>query len=178
MTDWTAIVQQHGPLIWRTVYRLLGNEADAADSFQRTLVSAFTLSQREPIGNWPALLRSLAIARALECLRQRQRDASRLTHYVDACVDRRNPVPDRAAEAAELAEHLRYALAELDARQAQVFCLACLEDQSYQQIADEFGITVNHVGVLLNRARANLRQLLQAHEPAPAPEDHEPEVQP
>ena len=40
MTDWSQIVQEHGPLVWRTAYRLLNHEADAADCFQRTFVSA------------------------------------------------------------------------------------------------------------------------------------------
>src|SRR5262249_50765402 len=31
MTDWSQVVQQHGPMVWRTAHRLLNNEADAAD---------------------------------------------------------------------------------------------------------------------------------------------------
>ncbi len=30
MTEWDRIVDEHGPLVWRTAVRLLGNEADAA----------------------------------------------------------------------------------------------------------------------------------------------------
>jgi len=30
----------HGPLVWQTAWRLLGHEADAADCFQETFVSA------------------------------------------------------------------------------------------------------------------------------------------
>jgi len=31
--DWQLIVNEQGPLVWQTAYRLLGNEADAADCF-------------------------------------------------------------------------------------------------------------------------------------------------
>ena len=65
-------------------------------------------------------------------------------------------------------EALREALTDLDDRQAQVFCLVCLEGLSYQQVAEQVGVTVNHVGVLLNRAKTRLRERLQAHGPAPA----------
>ena len=45
MIDWPHIVQEHGPIVWNTVSRLLDNEADAADCFQDTFVSALNLSR-------------------------------------------------------------------------------------------------------------------------------------
>jgi RNA polymerase sigma-70 factor (ECF subfamily) len=169
MTNWTNIVQQHGPAVWQTACRLLSNEADAADCFQRTFLAALELSQRETVVHWPALLRRLATRRALECLRQRYREGGRRATLPESWADRKTLGPSEAAEAGELAEHLRAALAELEEGQAQVFCLACLDDCSYQEIADQLGITVNHVGVLLHRARANLQERLQAHRLAPSP---------
>jgi RNA polymerase sigma-70 factor (ECF subfamily) len=169
MTDWSQIVQQHGPIVWQSVYRFLNNEADAADCFQRTFISALEMERTEEIRNWPGLLTRLAIARALEHRRQRQRESRRLTTLPeDSVIDRKGMRPGQAAEAAELAENLRDALAELDVRQAEVFCLACLNGLSYQRIAEQLGITVNHVGVLLNRAKTGLRERLRAHEPASA----------
>ena len=166
MTDWPQIVAEHGPMVYRTAYRLLSHDADAADCFQRTFVSAWELSRTEAIRNWPGLLKRLAVARTLERLRQRRRESSRVTRLPEnVAADRNLVVPTRAAEASELAQDLRDALAELEERQAQVFCLACLEDLSYEEIAVELGITVNHVGVLLTRAKASLRERLQAHAP-------------
>jgi RNA polymerase sigma-70 factor (ECF subfamily) len=166
MTDWSQIVRQHGPVVWRTARRLLGNDTDAADCLQRTFISALELSRTDVVLNWAALLKRLAMARAIDCLRQRRRDAQRFFGlHAGAHVDDRTVAPLQAAAANELAEHLRQALAELDVQQAQVFCLACLEDCSYQDIAEQLGLTVNHVGVLLSRARANLRQRLEAYEP-------------
>ena len=171
MTDWSQIVYEHGPIAWRTAYRLLNNEADAGDCFQRAFISALELERTEVIRNWPALLKRLATARALECIRRRRRESSRLTALAEgSIIDRKGVGPVKAAEATELAEHLRAALADLDARQAQVFCLACLDGLGYQEIAEQLRVTVNHVGVLLNRARATLRARLQAHRPTPAAE--------
>ena len=164
MTDWSQIVQQHGPIVWRTACRLLTNEADAHDCFQLTFIAALQLERNEVIRNWPALLKRLAAARALECLRQRRRESNRRVTLVESSLtDRKGVGPVQAAEASELAARLRQALAELDSRQAEVFCLACLDGLSYQEIADLLGLTLNHVGVLLNRARAALRERLQGH---------------
>jgi RNA polymerase sigma-70 factor (ECF subfamily) len=165
MTDWPQIVQKYGPVVWRTAYRLLNNEPDAADCFQRTFMAALELTRTElTIRNWPAFLSRLATLRALECLRQKRRDAGRQTRLPDeGQVDAKAVDPVQAAEGGELVDHLREGLAKLDSRQSQVFCLACLEDLSYAQIAEQLGTTVNNVGVLLNRARASLQVLLKAH---------------
>jgi RNA polymerase sigma-70 factor (ECF subfamily) len=174
MTDWPQIVREHGPVVWRTAYRLLNNEPDVADCFQRTFVAALELARTQTVRNWPAFLNRLATLRALECLRQKRRDAGRQTNLPEGGrVDAKAVDPLRAAEADELVEHLREALAEIDPRQGQVFCLACLEDLSYQEIAEQLGVTVSHVGVLLSRARASLQNLLQAHRCVPAPSGKE-----
>jgi RNA polymerase sigma-70 factor, ECF subfamily len=167
MTDWSEIVRQHGPLVWRTAFRLLGRDADAADCVQRTFLSAVELARSEDIISWPGVLTRLATARALEQLRQRCRDALRVTALPSEPVadgKARDPVDCAAQE--ELSDRLCQALTAIDPQQAQVFCLASLEDWSYQEIADQMGITVNHVGVVLNRARAVLRDRLQAFRPA------------
>jgi RNA polymerase sigma-70 factor (ECF subfamily) len=166
MTNWPEIVEEHGPLVWRVGYRLLNQDADAADCFQRTFISALELSRKEAIHHWPALLRRLATSRALELLRQRHRQAERFQPLGAEMLPSRTIEPGQEAVANELAENLRTALAELDVRQAQVFCLSCLEGCAYEEIARQLDITVNHVGVLLNRARAALRESLQSYAPA------------
>jgi len=169
MTDWSQIVVEYGAIVWRTAHRLLHHDADAADCFQRTFVSALELTRTETIRHWPGLLRRLATARALELLRQRRREADRLRPLISgASVSVKTPGPDQAAEASELGSQLREALAELDPRQAQIFCLARLEGWRYEEIAEQLGLTVNHVGVLLNRARTMLCERLRSHEPAAA----------
>ena len=164
MTDWSEVVRQHGPIVWKTAWRLLGNQADAADCFQDAFLAALEVSAREPVLHWAALLRRLATRKALQRLRQRYRGADRLVALDDSPpLAAPGPGPDRAAEAAELSERLRDALADLDDRQATVFCLARLDGLSYEEIAAQLGLTVNHVGVLLNRARSQLQRRLRAH---------------
>jgi RNA polymerase sigma-70 factor, ECF subfamily len=170
MADLSQIVQEHAPIVWRTVYRLLNNEADGADCFQQTFLAAFELARKQEIRNWPGLLTRLAAARALDRRRQRGRDLLQMTEPPEeSLVDSREDAPGQAAETAELSEQLRDALAALDSRQAHIFCLACLEGFSYEQIAEQLDITANHVGVLLNRARLSLREQLRAFKPAHMP---------
>ncbi len=169
--DWSQIVEQHGSLVWQTAQRLLRHEADTADCFQRTFIAALELAQHETIRHWPAVLRRLATARALEQLRQRYRNRTRFVAEQDAFdihhhADPSTVAPDASAAADELSNHLRIALSKIDAHQAEVFCLVCLNDCTYAETAEQLGITSNHVGVLLTRAKAALRECLKAHDPS------------
>ena len=168
--DWQVIVKQHGPIVWQTAYRLLGNYADTADCFQETFVCAVQIWRRQRVRNFPALLSRLATARAIDQLRQRARlrrtpngglrvntDPSDLS-----AVPSSNPDPPKELQAAELAERLRSAITQLPPQHAEVFCLRYLNGMSYRSIANQLGIKTSAAGVSLHRARARLRMLLES----------------
>jgi RNA polymerase sigma-70 factor (ECF subfamily) len=159
--EWAIIVRQHSPLVWRTGYRLLGNEADAADCFQETFAGAWSVARREAVKNWGGMLQRLATARALDQLRRRQRDAKRIDSAVDVAEMRSaGNEPVEQVLAGELSRQLRSALAELPEQQSEAYCLRHLNGMSYQEIADELKISVSAVGVNLHRAGEKLRAIL------------------
>jgi RNA polymerase sigma-70 factor (ECF subfamily) len=177
MVDWDAIVAREGPGVWRTAYRLLGNHADAEDCFQETFLSAFALSRQESFVHPKALLHRLTTARALDRLRRRYRNARRENGILELNgPPAQGAGPSQLAEAAELSERLRAALAMLPAKQAEAFCLFYLDGWDYARMAPHLDSSVNGVGVLLHRARHKLRQIL-AEVPQPEPaqrrESHE-----
>ena len=145
---------------------MLNHEADANDCFQRTFLSAVEWAEKEPIRNWPAVLRKLATARALEMLRSRLRSVRRNDPLPESAPDRRADDPSDSTMQGELAERLRDALAEIDPAQAKAFCLISLEALTNREAAEVLGVTSNHVGVLLYRARQALREKLIAFDPA------------
>ena len=168
MTDWPRVVADHGPLVWRTAYRLLGRHADAADCFQRTFLAAVELAAGQAVRHWPAVLARLATARALDQLRSRYRFER--VEGLDADPPGPAGDPFDAAATGELAEALRVALADIESVQAEVFCLVALEGFSNRDAAAQLGVTANHAGVLLHRARSALRERLTAFDPRPQPE--------
>jgi RNA polymerase sigma-70 factor (ECF subfamily) len=162
MTEWKMIVREHGALVWRTAYRLVGNRSDADECMQEAFVAAVAISRRGPVEHWPALLKRLAVSRGIDCLRRRARDVLRGDtggQLLDAAS--RDVAPDVAAQNGELAAHLRWTLAKLPGRHAEVMCLRYLSEMSYEEISQELQISVRHVGVILSRAREELRELLQ-----------------
>ena len=164
MPDWQQIVAQHGPAGWRTAYRLLGNRADADECLQESFLAALAVSERETVENWQALLTRLATSRAIDRLRSRDRRRQREEIAV-SCSTRSVDAPEQQLVERELADELRRSLVRLPANQAQAFCLHCLEDWSYQDIAAQLNVSVNAVGTLVHRARKQLRALMAGFAP-------------
>jgi RNA polymerase sigma-70 factor (ECF subfamily) len=162
MTDWDGIIDEHGPLVWRTVFRIVGHHGDAEDCFQATFLAAWKLAGRETIRNWPAALHRLATSRALECLRKRirgRRVSGQL--LVDAQLAGSRDPAEQAAEA-ELADRLMAGIAELPPVQAEIVSLVCINGLSNLEAAELVALTPGRVGVELHRARLRLKQYLAA----------------
>ena len=163
VTDWEGIIRTDGAAVWRTAQRLLANRADADECFQETFADALDLVQRsaQPVRNWRALLVRLATARAVDRLRQRMMRRSHESRdvHVDELLDRhQDSRPGNRAEQAEMSARLREALTHLPPKQADAFCLHCLEGWSYREVAEQLSESVDHVGVLIHRARAALME--------------------
>ncbi len=161
MSDWPSILAEHGPTVWRTVYRLLDHHADALDCYQETFVAAWRFAERQPVADWASFLTSLATRRAMDRLRQHYRS---WTHLIPM-----DTVPEPAskaecplqhASARELMDRVREGIAKLPDKQAEVFWLSCVEGLSHQQIGDRMQIPPAEVRVLLHRARTRLRAVL------------------
>jgi RNA polymerase sigma-70 factor, ECF subfamily len=161
--DWQTIVEEYGPLVWRTAYRLLANHADSADCFQETFLAALEVARRQPVRNMSGLLVRLATTRAIDRLRQRTRH-ERPTDACDYGPGAGGSDPHEEAQAQELVGQLREAIGQLPAQEARVFCLRYLNEMSYRQIARELSIGISIVGVSLYRAKARLRKALSAAE--------------
>ncbi len=159
--DWQTIITEHGPMVWKTAYRLLGNEADTSDCFQEVLLTAVQVSRKEKIRNLPALLNRLATHKAIDLLRIRMRTVE--TSQAD-CVD----CPDKSTDSVqtmenqELSDRLRQALTDLPDLEAQAFCLRIFNDLSYRQIAAQLQVKTGYVGALISRAREKLQRLFSS----------------
>lgn len=159
--NWQQILTDFGPPVWRTLRCLLGNEADARDCYQTVFLEGFQYSQEKQVEDWEKLLKRIARMRALDLLRKQYRRAAHVdsTTNTEEAISRR-PSPEKELETTELAERLRACLALLSEQQAEVFVTRYVDQLSYDQIAERTGSNRNAVGVMLNRAKKQLRNLL------------------
>jgi RNA polymerase sigma-70 factor, ECF subfamily len=168
--DWQTIVAEHGPAVWRTVYRLVSHREDALDCYQETFFQAAQYAKAHVVSNWPGLLKQMASSRALDCLRQRYRKSSKLAPLEAAAnTTAVGPTPEVQAELREDIERLRQALPELSPRQSEVFCLREIELMSTAEVADVLDLSPDDVATALHRAKRKLREAL-------AEDDHRTEV--
>ena len=161
MNDWSTIVEEHGPDVWRTAFRLLSNHEDASDCYQETFLAAVEFARRQKVACWPAVLKRIVTARALDQLRRRYRAAGR-TQRLDDADDpaERAPTPDVLVQLRESMAQLRQALTEIQATQAEVFWLSEVEMLSHADIAAQLGATTQQVALWLHRGKKSLRKLL------------------
>ena len=159
------LIDQHGRMVFATAYRILGHPEDAQDVLQNVFLKVLARWNRRlkphAIRDWGAYLRVAATRNAVDQLRRnryRERNIGEDVETLQA-PDRQNPRATAARR--EKARLLRQALRALPKREARVFALRHFEDLSYEQIAQHTGLSVNHVGVVLHRARERLRKTLE-----------------
>ncbi len=164
MTDWEQIRREHGPAVWAVAYRILAHDEDARDCLQEVFLEAIRSPQSAEVRNWGGFLRWLATRRAIDALRKRRRQA---THAMSA--EPSGPTQADQVELNETIEIIRRELARLPESQAAAFWMSSAEQMTYEQIAEHMHITPNAVGLLIHRARqqlkVSLRSLVEGQEP-------------
>lgn len=156
LTDWDSIVRQHSAIVLNAAYRVLGNRADAEDVAQQVFLEAFAKRLR-PDSSWGALLKGVAVSRAIDLLRRRSQAGS-----LDGkdLPDLRSRMPDQAMLLKEEEAVLRHAITRLAARDAEVFCLRCFEGLGNEEVAELLSISPPAVAAALSRAKSKLRSLI------------------
>lgn len=159
MIDWETIVEQHGPDVWRTAYRLLSDRDQANDCYQETFLQAVKYARRHTVENWASMLKRIVTARALDCLRRRYRRGT-TPFSDDGPVDSREQLPEQPAEMREWMDQLRAALTQLPESQAEAFWLCEVELLGREEVAQQLDASPKQVAVWLHRAKQKLRTLL------------------
>ena len=148
-------------------YLQSAEEAEEAtqDVFLELAASASRFEQRSSVSTW---IYRLTVNQCLDRLRYRNRkkrrakllsifgDKGELLHDVATFEH-----PGIAMEKQEDARHLFAAIDELPERQKTAFVLTYVEELSGKEVAEVMGLTVKGVESLIQRAKANLRKILE-----------------
>ncbi|HEV3149355.1 MAG TPA: sigma-70 family RNA polymerase sigma factor [Acidobacteriaceae bacterium] len=166
-TRFRALVEEHAPMVFRTLLRLLGTREGlddlAQDCFLR-LYRALPAFRGEALVS--TYLYRIVVNVAQDELRRRHREERPLTSLADEAEDWGDRLrhPSRNAEEQllerEFAEGVERALAQLSSVQRAVLVLYHQEERSYEQIAAVLGMPIGTVRTHLHRGRARLRELI------------------
>jgi RNA polymerase sigma-70 factor (ECF subfamily) len=162
-----VLVEEHAPMVFRTLLRLLGTREGvddlAQDCFLR-LYRALPAFRGEALVS--TYLYRIVVNVAQDEMRRRHREERPLTSIADESEDwgERLRHPSRNAEELllerEFAKGVERALGELSAIQRNVLVLYHQEERSYEQIAVVLGMPIGTVRTHLHRGRARLRELI------------------
>jgi RNA polymerase sigma-70 factor, ECF subfamily len=154
MIDWNALIDEHGPLVVRISWRILGHASDVEDNVQEVFLEAFRLHAKETIRHWRGLFRRLATLGALARLRRRRREVS----LADVVLLDRGDLPEEDAIRGELESKLRTAVAALPEREGASFSLRYFEGLELTEIARTLEISYSAAATAVCRARRKLQE--------------------
>jgi RNA polymerase sigma-70 factor (ECF subfamily) len=159
---WGELYRQYAPAIFRFCRRLLPAREDAEDAtteiFMKVRQKLGTYDASRPFTAW---LYKVASNHCWDTLRRRRIRQDLETGDVDSLpLEDPDPSQLERLQAEHTSKEVRTGLAQLPDRARMALVLRYYADMSYEEIADTLGVRRAFVGVLLLRARHQLRDAL------------------
>ncbi len=149
------LYRAHAPDVYRYVYAVLGNPADAEDVTQTTFVNALRALER---AEHPRKPENWLITIAHNIVRQRWRQQQARPHEVE--LDRDVPSFEADDDGPSLDELVR-ALQRIPESQREALVLREMEGRSYKEIASILGVSLTALETLIFRARRSLAEEIE-----------------
>jgi RNA polymerase sigma-70 factor, ECF subfamily len=160
---WGDLYREYAPAIFRFCRRAMPTKEDAEDATMEIFMKLREkLAQFDPTRSFTAWLYKVAANHCWDMLRRRKARHEKDAEDVDE-LPLEAPEPNQLERLIEerTSEEVRKALGKLGARARMALVMRYYSDMSYDEIADALGVRRPFVGVVLLRARHELRQTLQ-----------------
>lgn len=174
------LVGAYGDRVFSLVLRMVGDRAEAEDIAQEVFVTVFksidTFRAEARLSTWLLRIAANHAKNRIKYLSRRATDRGGLDEAPEAALADLGKAPtqghvrspDAVLEAAERGSALERAVAALDEDQRLVVILRDVEELSYEEIGEVTGLPEGTIKSRLHRARAALKELLEAAEAAEA----------
>jgi RNA polymerase sigma-70 factor (ECF subfamily) len=159
---WGDLYREYAPAIFRFCRRAMPTHEDAEDATMEIFTKLRDkLSQFDHTRSFSAWLYKVAANHCWDMLRRRKGRQNKETEDVDN-IPLEHPDPNQLERLIEERsnEEVRKALGKLGVRARMALVMRYYSDMSYDEIADALGVRRAFVGVVLLRARHELRQTL------------------
>jgi RNA polymerase sigma-70 factor (ECF subfamily) len=160
-TAFAELMRQQHERVFRLVYSIVRNDADARDVSQEVWVSVWNqLAEFRGDSRFTTWLHPIAVRRALDHLRKRRRWYERFLPFETSGVSKTAVANESTESISDQAAAARQALEALPPRQRAVLALRELEGLSYEEIAAAMKIPAGTVMSRLYHARRMLARKL------------------
>ena len=159
---WGDLYKEYAPAIFRFCRRAMPTKEDAEDATMEIFMKLRDkLSQYDQTRSFTAWLYKVAANHCWDMLRRRKLRQDKETEDVDE-MPLECPEPNQLEKLIEerTSEEVRKALDKLGVRARMALVMRYYSDMSYDEIADALGVRRAFVGVVLLRARHDLRQAI------------------
>jgi len=160
---WGDLYREYAPAIFRFCRRTLPTREDAEDATTDVFIKVKDkLHQYDATRPFTSWLYKVAANHCWDLLRRRKIRQDKETEDLDT-LPLEHPDADQLEQLIEqrTSEEVRKALDKLPSRARMALVLRYYSDMSYDEIADALGVRRAFVGVVLLRARHELRQALE-----------------
>jgi RNA polymerase sigma-70 factor (ECF subfamily) len=168
-----VLVERHSRSLFGLAYRMTGNESDAEDVVQESLLRAYRqlggFDDRASFGSW---VYRITVNCSLDLMRARKRRSEQIQSAdpdLDdpiAALPSPDPAPDRLALSGEIRERLEVAMSHLSETERSAFVLRHYEGMGLDEVSRALGCQPGAAKHSVFRA---VRKLRRALEPAVSP---------
>lgn len=152
---------KHQKSVINTIYRFIGNRADAEELAQEVFLKVYNSAQKyKPKAKFSTWLYKITTNLCLNEIRRKRLETVSLDDLAEETndfIDARQIPPDIALERKELAFCVKKAVESLPEKQRMALILREYDDLSYKEIAEVMRCSVASVQSRLQRAKANLK---------------------
>lgn len=164
-----TLILHYQDKVYALAYRIMGEKESAADAAQEAFIAAYRNLNSYRGGSFRAwLLRIVTNSSYDELRRRKRRPATHFDELPGAEADDGPPLPseeatpEQNAQQQELNRAIAGCIQALQTDQRTVLVLSDIDGLSYGEIAEIAGVNLGTVKSRLSRARAGVRQCLQA----------------
>jgi len=161
-----ALVERHSRSVFRLAFRMTGNEQDAEDVVQESLLRAYRqLGRFEARANFGTWLYRITANCAVDLMRTKQarHDVARGESLEEAVINLRSdrPGPERLTQSAEIDRCVSDAMAALSPLERAAFTLRHYEGRTIEEISRTLGLKTSAAKHSVFRAVKKLRAALE-----------------
>ena len=166
LQDFRKLVEKATPFAFSVAFRMMGNEEQAADIVQETMITIWkTIKKIKSAESFNTWMYRIVVNKCYDEMRRKKRNPEFIADEAawKKISERVTENPGSEMENKEMAKMIAALTEKLSPKQKAVFVLADLEEMSNDEISAVTGMSRLNVKANLHYARKNIGEMIRKH---------------